>query len=67
MKDLRSTFDRDGYVTIKSFLDKNEVNELLQETLRFIEVEAPKLPGDVVYCEIKDDYSTLKQIQNQRV
>jgi phytanoyl-CoA hydroxylase len=63
LKDLRSTFESDGYVAIRSFLDKNEVNELLQETLRFIEEEVPKLPGDVIYCEIKDDYSTLKQIQ----
>ena len=63
MENLRSTFDSDGYVAIKSFLDKDEVDELRHETLRFIDEEVPDLPGDVVYCEIKDDYSTLKQIQ----
>jgi len=46
-----------------SFLDKNEVDELRRETLRFIEEEVPSLPREAVYCEIKDDYSTLKQVQ----
>ena len=63
MGNLRSMFDSDGYVSIKSFLDKNEVDELRQETLRFIDEEVPDLPPDVVYCEKKDDYSTLKQVQ----
>jgi phytanoyl-CoA hydroxylase len=63
VENLRSTFDSDGYVAIKSFLDKNEVDELRQATLRFIEEEVPQLPDDVVYCEVKGDYSTLKQIQ----
>ena len=63
MKNLRSTFDRDGYVAVKPFLGKDEVDELRRHTLRFIEEEVPKLPDDVVYCEVKGDYSTLKQIQ----
>jgi len=63
VQNLKSTFDSDGYVAIKSFLDKNEVDELRQETLRFIDEEVPDLPPDVVYCEKKDDYSTLKQVQ----
>ena len=63
MQNLKSTFDSDGYVAIQSFLDKDEVDELRRETLRFIDEEVPGLPDDVVYCEIKDDYSTLKQIQ----
>jgi len=63
VQNLKSTFDKDGYVAIQSFLDIDEVDELRQETLRFIDEEVPGLPVDVVYCEIKDDYSTLKQIQ----
>jgi hypothetical protein len=63
VEELRSTFDNDGYIAIQSFLSKSEVDELRQETLRFIDEEVPKLPEDVVYCEVKGDYSTLKQIQ----
>jgi hypothetical protein len=36
VEDRRSTFDNDGYVAIQSFLSEIEVNELRQETLRFI-------------------------------
>jgi phytanoyl-CoA hydroxylase len=61
--DLRSTFDSDGYVAIKSFLNQNDIDELRQETLRFIEAKVPELPEEVVYCEVKDDYATLKQVQ----
>ena len=32
MGNLRSTFDSDGYVAIKSFLDKNEVDEMRPHT-----------------------------------
>ncbi len=64
MENLRSTFESDGYIVIKSFLDAAEIDELRQETLRFINEEVPNLPDDVVYCETKDDFSTLKQIQS---
>jgi len=51
VQNLKSTFDSDGYAAIQSFLDNDEVDELRQETLRFIAEEVPGLPVDVVYCE----------------
>lgn len=63
MKNLVLTFERDGYIAIKSFLSQNESDELRRNTLRFIEEQVPELPDDVVYYEVSGDYSTLKQIQ----
>ncbi len=63
MQSLKAYFDDNGYVIVRSFLDAEEVEELQLETKLFIEEKVPYLPEEVVYCENKEDLSTLKQVQ----
>lgn len=63
MSPLKSAFDDQGYVAVSSFLTCKEVEELQQETARFIDLVVPTLPNEIVYYENKDDLSTLKQVQ----
>ncbi len=63
MDSRKLSFDTNGYVAIQSFLSENEVDRLRDQTLKFIDQDVPNLPDDVVYCEVKGNYSTLKQVQ----
>lgn len=60
---LKKTFDDVGYVALPGFLDDSEVEELKNETSRFIEETVSKLPEEAVYYEDKNDPATLKQVQ----
>ena len=63
MPSLKHQFDQDGFVAVRSFLDRDEIALLQRETDRFIQDKVPTLPAEVVYYEDKDDVSTLKQVQ----
>lgn len=63
MTELKQNFDRDGYVAIKGFLDKQQSLELISQTQRFINDVVPTIPTEEVYYEDKADKSTLKQVQ----
>jgi phytanoyl-CoA hydroxylase len=60
---LRRDFERDGFVSLPSFLTPDEILEVNAETRRFIEGTVPTLPAEFVYHEDKDDPRTLKQVQ----
>ena len=60
---LKKNFDDVGYVALSSFLDSEEIAELQLETDRFIKESVRKLPQEAVYCEDKNDLTTLKQVQ----
>lgn len=60
---LKQDFDRDGFVAIRSFLDKDEITELKARSDEFVEQVAPSLPDEIAYFEDKSDSSTLKQVQ----
>ncbi len=63
MTKLKQNFDRDGYVAIKGFLGKQQSDELISETQRFVKEVVPTIPVEEVYYEDKADKSTLKQVQ----
>jgi len=63
MTKLKQSFDRDGYVAIKSFLDTQQSSELISQTNRFIKEVVPTIPTEEVYYEDKAYKSTLKQVQ----
>lgn len=63
MTELKQNFDRDGYVAIKGFLDKQQSLELISQTQRFINDVVPTIPTEEVYYEDKANKSTLKQVQ----
>lgn len=63
MNDLKQTFDEQGYVAVKGFLDEQQIRCLQRETERFIKQVVPNIPAEQVYYEDKSDPSTLKQVQ----
>lgn len=63
MTKLKQSFDRDGYVAIKGFLGKQQSDELISQTQRFVKEVVPTIPVEEVYYEDKANKSTLKQVQ----
>jgi len=61
--DLKTNFERDGYVALRPLMSVDEVANLNTEIHRFIRDVAPDMPREQVYYEDKDDPSTLKQLQ----
>jgi phytanoyl-CoA hydroxylase len=58
----KTDFDRDGFVVIRQFFSRDEVDGIRQDIDRYIRDTAPGLPpGDVMY-EDKDRPETLKQM-----
>jgi phytanoyl-CoA hydroxylase len=62
-KELKKSFDQDGYIAVEGFLDKEEVTELIRETNRLLNEVVPSIPESEVYYEDKENPETLKQIQ----
>ena len=61
--ELREKFEKDGFVLFPSFFDAAAMAELTDRVDRFVQELVPRLPGDQVFFENKDDARTLKQIQ----
>ncbi|MGI9287441.1 MAG: phytanoyl-CoA dioxygenase family protein [Pseudomonadales bacterium] len=61
--DLKTDFDRYGYIAQRGFFRGDELAKLQAETARFITEVVPTLPATEVFYETKDDKSTLKQVQ----
>jgi len=60
---LKEAFDRDGYVALRGFLNREEVVELSSEVDRYIRDVVPGLPVEEVFYEQKGCPETLKQLQ----
>ncbi len=59
----RQDFDEDGFVCLPSFVVGDALTELQANVRRFISELVPQLPSEHVFCEEREDLSTLKQIQ----
>jgi phytanoyl-CoA hydroxylase len=55
-------FDRDGFVVLREFFSRYEVDEICQRIDRYICNVAPTLPPGEVMYEDKDNPATLKQL-----
>jgi len=60
---LKESFERDGYVAVRGFLNVDACAEVRRELERFIREGLPAIPPEQVYYENKDGPETLKQIQ----
>jgi phytanoyl-CoA hydroxylase len=56
-------FNEDGFVSLPAFVVGNELRELQANVRRFICESVPQLPAEHVFCEEREDPTTLKQIQ----
>lgn len=61
---IKEDYDRDGYVFIKSFLSKEEIDKINNEIKNFIERQVPVMPRSFVFYEDNNDATTLKQLQD---
>ena len=59
----REHFEQDGFVSVLSFCDTDELQTIESELDRFIAERVPVLPPENIFYEDKADPSTLKQIQ----
>ncbi len=59
---IKSDYDRDGYVRLPGFLSPDELNKLLTNLNRYIEDVVPGLPNTEVFYEDKTHSNTLKQL-----
>ncbi len=64
---LRTEFDRDGYVAVRGFLHAEQTAYLTQHVARFINEVVPLMPSEHVFYESKGDEKTLKQLQQMFV
>jgi phytanoyl-CoA hydroxylase len=56
----RAAFRRDGYVVIRGFYSRAEMQDMLQEINRYTREVIPKLPPEENYYEVKGQPDTLK-------
>ena len=61
---LKQNFDRDGYIFIPGFLSKEEITQINSKLENFLRESVPEMPPTHVFYEVKDDPSTLKQLQD---
>lgn len=59
---LKESFDRDGYVVLRGFLNADALQALHKNLQRYIDEVVPSLPKEDVYFETKGNESTLKQL-----
>jgi phytanoyl-CoA hydroxylase len=59
---LKSDFDRDGYVFIRDFLPPTELAAFKRELDRYITERVPQIPRTDVYYEDRNKPETLKQM-----
>lgn len=64
---LKKDFDRDGFVTVRQLLSKEEFAELTRELDRYIKEIVPTLPDADAFYVDKSRPSTLKQMQHMQI
>lgn len=64
---LKNDFDRDGFVTVRQLLLKEEFAELQRELDRYIREVVPTLPDADAFYVDKSRPETLKQMQHMQV
>ncbi|SDM70169.1 phytanoyl-CoA dioxygenase family protein [Kriegella aquimaris] len=61
--ELRSNFERDGYIFYPGFINSEEVDLIKSKIDEFIRKKVGDMPKSEVYYEDVNDLSTLKQLQ----
>lgn len=67
IEDLKASFDKDGYVLIKGFLSREQVEEINIKLADYIQSVVPNMPAKHVFYENKERPETLKQLQDMQV
>ncbi len=62
--ELKSTYDRDGFVVVRQFLDEQELGRLRSNLDRYVREVVPKLPATAAFYQDRSRPETLKQMQH---
>lgn len=64
--EAKGEFDKDGYTVRRSFLDKAETEDVIENLNRYIKDVLPTVPPENAFYEDKEDPSTLKQLPHMQ-
>jgi ectoine hydroxylase-related dioxygenase (phytanoyl-CoA dioxygenase family) len=64
LDEIKSRFDRDGFVIVRQLLERDEFNELCANLDRYIREVVPTLPDSHAFYDAKGRPKTLKQMQH---
>jgi phytanoyl-CoA hydroxylase len=67
LKELKSNFERDGYVFLPGFFNAEQIAEINLKLQEFIKDVVPGMPANHVVYEDKENPETLKQLQDLQV
>ncbi len=67
IKELKTSFKRDGYVFIKKIFNLKQVEEINNKLLEFIRDVVPKMPANHVFYEDRKRPDALKQLQDMQI
>lgn len=63
LPELKSRFDRDGFVAVDPLFDAEQMAQIRAEVDRFLVEEVPRMPPERVYYEDRADRASIKQLQ----
>ncbi|MCA9124334.1 MAG: phytanoyl-CoA dioxygenase family protein [Planctomycetaceae bacterium] len=63
-EDARQRYDKDGFIVIREFLDRDSLNLLETNLERYIREIVPHLPAADAFYQDRSDPETLKQLQH---
>ena len=64
VRQLKTSFDRDGFVIVRQFLDPRELADLTDQLDRYIRDVVPTLPATAAFFQDRGRPETLKQLQH---
>jgi len=62
--ELKATYDRDGFVVVRQFLDEEDLSELRANLDRYVRDIVPALPATAAFYQDRRRAETLKQMQH---
>lgn len=66
IRETKSSYDRDGFVVVRQFLDERGLSELRANLDRYIRDIVPTLPATAAFYQDRSRADTLKQLQHMR-
>ena len=61
-EEVRS-FSQDGYLLLSSFFTTKQIKSCLDKVRKYIDETVPLIPSEETFYEVKNDHTTLKQLQ----
>mgnify|MGYP001161403729 FL=1 len=60
-------FSQDGYLLLSSFFTNKQIESCLDKVRKYIDETVPLIPSEETFYEVKNDHTTLKQLQRMHI